>query len=117
MSATAEPMRIAREVAVGASHATDPFRCPTCGGGNVLIEGSYRRNYIEEFQNGESVGKQLEESIEQNVLAINCGDCAIRHILEPDAMFAMREANLQLTMEVAKLKGLNIVDMKNAKVN
>lgn len=87
----------------------NPLGCPVCGGGNVLIEGQFRREFSEEFVNGVSLGYETDPDTEKNVLAVLCSDCKVRYVIEPDVVFELREEILQLTMALANQVGLAVI--------
>lgn len=106
-----------REAAVGIGLASiSPTRCPVCQGGNVLVEGQFRRQFSEEFSKGQTKGYELDPVTEKNVLAILCADCKVRYVIEPDVVFQLREEVLGLTMALSSRVGLAIVPSSTDKV-
>lgn len=107
-----------REAAVSSSQASKaPCRCPACDGGDVLIEGQFRREFSEEFVGGESQGYRLDDGDpEKNVLAVLCSVCKIRYVIEPDVMFALRENVCELSMEIGRMQGLSAIESETDKV-
>lgn len=113
------PGGVVRESVVSSSHASkNPCLCPSCGGGNVFVEGQFRREFSEEFIAGESQGYKLDSTteLEKNVLAVVCADCKVRYVIEPDMMFRLREQVVELAMEMGRMSGLNAIETETDKV-
>lgn len=100
-----------REAAVSSTYASkNPCRCPVCGGGDVLIEGQFRREFAEEFVAGETTGYTTGEEVEKNVLAVLCATCKVRYVIEPDQMFDLRKQIVEMAIELGRMRGMNAIE-------
>jgi len=108
---------ILHEVSIHADQVTDPSRCPRCKSQDILWEGSFRREFLEEFRAGESQGEDLRP-IEKCIVAINCKACQTRFLLESKRLYELRKRIMELEMQVAGGRGVTAVEEKKSrKVN
>jgi hypothetical protein len=102
---------VVREAAVSAAAAgKNQGACPVCGSTSVLLEGQFRREFVEEVVEGKSNGYNLSSEMQKNILSINCLACQVRYVIEPNAMFSLREEIVELQMELGKRDGLAVVE-------
>jgi predicted RNA-binding Zn-ribbon protein involved in translation (DUF1610 family) len=88
-----------------------PFTCPACGNRDVKMIGRYERGVAMHFAEGEMKQRQIEEG-EPSIrfTHILCPRCCVDYLIEPDTLFQLRAANLELHMQLAKALGKSVVE-------
>ena len=86
----------------------NPFKCPTCGNTDVVLDGKYQRRFQKEFHAGQEAGVKLDSQYTERYTAITCYACGMRSEIEADHIVALYVDNMELKMKLATQTGAAI---------